>query len=706
MEGRAVASPPGDSNAASSNSEASPTDGNRYGRCAEEGDKHFMCSVAGTVSGRTSLSEKLQANKLSDSGPLQLPRACTHNKQGHTDGRGVIIDRSGTIGLPVSILSEVFQFLHSEDLCTVLGVSRRFFCAALRSDQKAWRAMCFSLWRNKQGLSRVVREWRAVEEVCRQEELEMIRLQQTMARDYWTRGSTPPAVSQHKASMQEGAGSLHWHQQHQHLSPHKSPPTVETSVESHRTFLKIADRANGNQSMRTIDSLNWCQHHVRVPALRNTPTYNAIANTVPRETFLCPVLTAPQRSSHTSVPTVSGAGEGALPGKTGLYWWQLTPERQQQLVIRCHQNDEVPSCPWSHQLRLHVHPSADGVSALQQKGIAAVPMRTPRMIRSCDDVSIPEGHATDVSQRDGCGGYAALRQNSYEEFERGMGAMSLLGVHQRAQRRMRISCFSTKTIECLDGDEEGEESLRLPVSWKFAYYMSIRDSRRSEISMQELIEGTWFVCFRKTGNTHPARFNADNSLFVFPAVYTRDGGDQVSNDSDGTSASRAPVMPPVMYQLQRGGAVLTLNSFPPLKVHRRCHTSASSPCPTSAAVTQGIPTSGARAHVEGGWPRAVADAAEAAALRAFASEPYATLRHIADAGRGTQHYQSMEHVPVPGEHTSEGKEVSEDRVDDGEDDGGFDNDWGWTMQNYFVKIFSSTTSVPLYVRRLEYLCGQ
>ncbi|KPI84381.1 hypothetical protein ABL78_6562 [Leptomonas seymouri] len=157
-----------------------------------------------------------------------------------------------------------------------------------------------------------------------------------------------------------------------------------------------------------------------------------------------------------------------------------------------------------------------------------------------------------------------------------------------------------------DDDIEEEEEPLAPVSWKFAYFMSRREARRATITLQDLLEGMWLVCFRSTGRTHPIRFTRQMQVVVYPPLKTAE--EEAEGEGGGSAAAPAgatattadsaairrsqtsPAMtratllgpneragalsstaaaPPLPFHILQGGAQMVVHQFPPMKVLRR-----------------------------------------------------------------------------------------------------------------------------------------
>ncbi|KAG5467205.1 hypothetical protein CUR178_00846 [Leishmania enriettii] len=189
--------------------------------------------------------------------------------------------------------------------------------------------------------------------------------------------------------------------------------------------------------------------------------------------------------------------------------------------------------------------------------------------------------------------------------------------------------------EVVDENSEEEEEQLAPVSWKFAFFMSRREARRVNITLQDLLEGMWVACFRSSGRTHPIRFFRQHQVFVYPPLPTseaeeeqrlRQSGLEPSEVSDVTTTASAVsanwAAPPLPFHILQGGAQLVVHQFPPMKVVRR-----NAAPPVNAAAACGIPA--AAAPTPSASPPAT-DAVTPAMMaeRRFSAEPQATLRKL------------------------------------------------------------------------------
>ncbi|KAG5466123.1 hypothetical protein LSCM4_01265 [Leishmania orientalis] len=213
--------------------------------------------------------------------------------------------------------------------------------------------------------------------------------------------------------------------------------------------------------------------------------------------------------------------------------------------------------------------------------------------------------------------------------------------------------------EVVDEDSEEEEQLA-PVSWKFAFFMSRREARRVNITLQDLLEGMWVVCFRSSGRTHPIRFVRQHQVFVYPPLPTSEAeeeqrlqqsGLEPSEASDVTTTASAAsanwAAPPLPFHILQGGAQLVVHQFPPMKVVRR-----NAAAPVNAAAACGMPAAAAPA------PSASPPAADAVtpammAERRFSAEPQATLRKLrlrmlSPDAHGAATFRAMTHGSATG----------------------------------------------------------
>ncbi|EKF32288.1 hypothetical protein MOQ_003867 [Trypanosoma cruzi marinkellei] len=284
--------------------------------------------------------------------------------------------------------------------------------------------------------------------------------------------------------------------------------------------------------------------------------------------------------------------------------------------------------------------------------------------------------------------------NPYQEFEEEMALTHSLSVLQYAQQKaMRFISDGNKRRQEGNDVDNDEEDMQLPVSWKFAYYMSLRDARREKITMQELIEDKWYVCFRATGKTHPATFTAKRTLIIHPAMDSSNNtimNIQASGDVENDAA-----MPPLLYHLLKGGSELVVHNFPPLKVYRRSALTSATDC-NKGGVAHGSMTTNAAVRAAPTRRSATGNNSrnQAAAERAFIAEPDATLRRL--------RAQEEKHIS-PGEEDEE--DIYTQAVFRPAEEDAPGTDWGWVIQNYFVKIFSVETHIPVYIQRLRRTCA-
>ncbi|CCW64885.1 unnamed protein product [Phytomonas sp. EM1] len=347
-----------------------------------------------------------------------------------------------------------------------------------------------------------------------------------------------------------------------------------------------------------------------------------------------------------------------------------------------------------------------------------------------------------------------------------------------------LNAFNVEWENSSEVDIDGKVDNVSPISWKFAYYMSRREARRRTIVLQDLLEGVWMVCFRKSGQTHPARFLRDRRLLVYPALFGPMNNPPSVPTTRGGNTTRTTTEdlfgPPLNFHILHGGALLAVNNFDPLKVSRRSHLGAAA-TPSQVNSTHPhdqqagqVPNAELRAQpvrTRGGnepCPRAGIQAQNAA--EAFAREPWDTLKRIRqEASRRKKEQNEGSHcsnissscankVAVSGPPQSGGDawpSVSEainriktqtatkmyqtgpsgdekDSQGDSEGEttvytaktleeheaelaelqqwesggvGDVGDDWGWTMSNLHVKIFSIDAQSPFYVKSLRRIAG-
>ncbi|KEG09883.1 hypothetical protein DQ04_04491010 [Trypanosoma grayi] len=301
-----------------------------------------------------------------------------------------------------------------------------------------------------------------------------------------------------------------------------------------------------------------------------------------------------------------------------------------------------------------------------------------------DDDEDDEGDYDDDDDNDSSALDAKPRINPYREFEEDMVMTHSLSLMQYAQQK---ALQGSVKEEDEDGDKNG-----LSVSWKFAYYMSLRSARREKLTMQVLLEATWFVCFRDTGATHPITFRADNTIVIRPAVHTPCGNSRI------TSNVNAAATTPLPCQLVKGGAELVVHVFPPLRVQRRLGSTTSTVGGDAAVAASNAPSPQA-------WVRVRASTNEAA-LRAFLAEPDATLRrlHAEEVGHSEKREEeenAADQDSIATTTTTATATVAANAMPKPLLDDRLCGDWGWMIQSPFVKIFSVETPVPLYVHQLR-----
>ncbi|CAJ1012013.1 hypothetical protein Q4I28_007326 [Leishmania naiffi] len=181
--------------------------------------------------------------------------------------------------------------------------------------------------------------------------------------------------------------------------------------------------------------------------------------------------------------------------------------------------------------------------------------------------------------------------------------------------------------------DEEEEQLA-PVSWKFAFFMSRREARRVKITLQDLIEGMWVVCFRSSGRTHPIRFVRQNQVFVYPPLPTVEeeeeqrlrqndlASSEVENEANhttttATATNAISAAPPLPFHILQGGAQLVVHQFPPMKIMRRNAGTLASTAAGGTPAAAPVPLVSA--------PAAATVTPAMMAERRFLAEPQATL---------------------------------------------------------------------------------
>ncbi|RNF15189.1 uncharacterized protein Tco025E_05638 [Trypanosoma conorhini] len=650
--------------------------------------------------------------------------------------------------LPTSVLDVVFTFLQAEDLRTVLGVSQSFYRAASESDRTAWKAACFSLWRGKQGLGGVAEMWAAAEEACRREELEVISLQQQMLMGAHTSDTTTAAAAatQEWMRLQGGetdseAGEKPTRERAHHDPPPPPPPPPTppppcwTGCAGKSESASIATTASDGDSVAT-GARGAPQQLWGRASLRSTPTYDAIMNTT-NSPHLRASLVSPVRRG---VSLVERPADTTAAHAERLYWWQLTPEQRQQQLYRMQQDSQRRRLRAQQRQHLQLL-DEEGAEAntttttttTTSRTLTGEPVASPRRRRlrtgslgpplshsagsSTSDPSLPlslpsacaaagadqlsprppaEKEATedagdsadDLDDTDADTEATGRRDGDpYEEFAEEMALTHSLSLLQHAQQKALRRAAAVGSSRQGGGavDDAEEEAMQLPVSWKFAYHMSLRDARRQWVTKQELIESTWYVCFRATGKTHPATFATNGTLIIHPAVHALAG-------TGAAARAGGAAMPPLLYHLLKGGSELVVHNFPPLKVHRRLALASDAAAnnvgdsPGGAADATAVPLRPAIAGTHA--------TNQEAAERAFLAEPGATLRRLMAKGE----------KDTPAEGGTAGDAEVPAVAGPAKDDAPT-ADWGWGMQNFFVKIFSTGTPVPLYIHRLRRTCA-
>lgn len=689
--------------------EPSATDGNKAGRCvrSHHGDdtEDSVNNVDTIVPYCTSRPARVSTEE---------PRGC---------GKKLLFEirDCNVCALPVTVLDLVFTFLSVSDLRTVLGVCRAFYRAAVESDCTAWKAACLFMWRNKQGLTRVVQTWTATEEAWRRKELEIITLQQQMLTDANFGGSTTVTAATYECVPAEPNDTGVCHNHHDHPQQKKSSVTLALPEWTGGVCegSPVSCAATSESDSAATGTRGTSQTSYGPTSMRSTATYEAIMNTKVSSDVQTSLIKPVQRG----LPSLKLSGvltEKSSAPKTKLYWWQMTHEQRQMQLRRLQQSslhrqryaeesllssaddeEETNSTllfvspnggittrhktvshpkfatgnPSSHQSQLNSYGSSSSnrnphfslsfsSNALLSRREVVSAASHDQEERDNDGVlegNFDGGDADSEAGKEPCG-------NPYQEFEEEMVLTRALSLHQLAQHAA-----------------DDEEDAALPVSWKFAYHMSLRDARRQKLTMQELIESTWYVCFRATGNTHPATFTANHTIVMHPPVRN-------PNSRSHSDAASDTAMPSFSYHLLKGGTELVVHNFPPLKVHRRSVPTSTNTTTIAASCDNhhnDNNTNNNNNNNNGGGGRV---SANDAAVRAFLSEPDATLRRLMLTGaerQKTAEEESRRHAPVP--------TPAEDNRPDA--------DWGWVMQNFFVKVFSADTPTPLYVQRLRRTCA-
>ncbi|RNF05173.1 hypothetical protein TraAM80_04745 [Trypanosoma rangeli] len=741
--------------------EASATDGSQGGRCvcschSESGRDERQ--ARGPVVCRTSQSLTLYTASfncgVSDVIHVEAGHACHAAAPSH-------MCHCSVDNLPVSVLDVVFTFLQTEGLCTVLGVSHSFYRAVSESDRTAWRAACLSLWRGKQGLAGVADMWAATEESCRREELEVIALQQQMLIDAHT--SDNAAATMLEWTMLQGGEAKSeardkkiWKRAHH--NPQQLPPPCWTGRACKSEPASITTIASDSDSIVTGVRSASQQLWSRVP-LPSTPTYKAIMSMTNSPQLPASLISPVRRRSVLPMSEVADATNKPAAHTTKLYWWQLGPDERQRHLYRIQQGARRLQLQSQQMQQSNRLPRRDEegsqlldedndevsttITTTTSRTCKAEPMTTPRRQGFCaESLALPprresgstnsgpplplalpsacvltadrrrlqrsferetgdasvedaEDSVGDLGDIDDYDDYEAAKKrdsNPYQEFEEEMALTHSLSVLQYAQQKAlhRASSVGRLRQEGNDVDDD-EEDLQLPVSWKFAYYTSLRDARRQWLTKQELVEATWYVCFRATGKTHPATFAADSTLIIHPAVHAP-AGTNIPTSPGGNGGSGAAISP-FLYQLMRGGTELVVHNFPPLKVHRRSVLPSAAATnkvgdATSSTTTAATPVPPQPANAGGSASN------EGAAERAFLAEPDATLRRLMP--------KEEEDIYAGGEDAGD---VETPAVTRPAQNGVPSADWGWVMQNFFVKIFSVGIPVPSYIHQLRRTCA-
>lgn len=142
-----------------------------------------------------------------------------------------------------------------------------------------------------------------------------------------------------------------------------------------------------------------------------------------------------------------------------------------------------------------------------------------------------------------------------------VACMQLLGAHDGAP--LPLLAAEGLTLECITAPKglwstlplEAQIAALLPlpdasdkadaISWRFAYFMSLRDSRRSVLSAAELAEISWAITFKKA----PRRLPAASVQFADGMIHT-------------------PLHDPMRFCLGQGGKTLNISTLPALAVRR------------------------------------------------------------------------------------------------------------------------------------------
>lgn len=269
-----------------------------------------------------------------------------------------------------------------------------------------------------------------------------------------------------------------------------------------------------------------------------------------------------------------------------------------------------------------------------------------------------------------------------------------------------------------------------PISWKFAFYMSRREARRKTLTLHDLVQGMWMVCFRATGKCHPVRFLPNSTVVIDPPLSLLEG---VATVSDRTPVGSASLSAPSVQQatmpfhIMQSGARLSFNRLI-LTVHHRSSIARSDSSLTNTTrhnsfhacrsrLNATLPSNGSQTIPEEKFndePNAsvayLRKAAEDLVLgkeffpcdstiarkRNSSSKPRndgpqnlsTAISHLFGWAQGTDRNSGY---PTPlrmGEISDEARKA-------------VDDDWGWTIGNEMLKFFSVELSPPLYIQRLQ-----
>ncbi|KAH9597493.1 hypothetical protein LSM04_009406 [Trypanosoma melophagium] len=811
MEG--VGTPP-PTDGATVSTEVSTTDGNQGGRCVVESTNSNSDYDVYSVCERTSLpviSRTLISHSEALHVMLKVPQK-EQEKEKEESGTPLTSSRfwnSCIYKLPVTTLESIFTFLPTTDLCTVLGVSRFFYSAANASDYTAWKSACLSLWSDKEGFVRLVGEWTAIKRECRQEELELISLQQQIIKGEQLEGAEASfmdvmmqkwdvAENEKEKCMKEQQLPSVPNYQRGHDSRSEETSLDAITYRSDNTPTMPGIIVNKNKGLYQQEKELWGAF-----SLRNTPTYEAIkATKLPAS--LRTSLISPLPCNFLSA--VSTASSPSCCGTTGsnrkLHWWEIKEEERQRHLsllamksLRQQQqrrdgmspllldgtDDEHDEKSTNSSFQTEISRTGGSNSAQKQQSTTNTsssypgneadssggssccmgthlmggflgPAETPTSGRQSEGVSqtLMESISEDGLNNDGSEeeenedededenlvGKQSLK-NPYQESEEKMAmarALSLQLLHTKRDTRSAASHKQGKEEYSNIGnisnnagnekrkgkikkwkreeeDDDNYDEMYIPVSWKFAYYMSLRDSRCERLTMQGLMETTWYICFRYTGSSHPVKFKENGTLIIDPTPCTLNSGSDGNSRRNGSISSRSTTsnqssavqLPPFTYQLLKGGTELEVQTFPSLKVRRRLGKLTGDPTNTAST----------------GSGRSTNSAAECA----FNAEPDTTLRRLGviaaaktNTNKNTNTNPSVNREWVtPGyEENTEGIPQNDDTALDVAEvttipgqanEKSTNNDWGWVIQNYFVKIFSVDTPLPLYIHRLRRTCA-